>query len=1243
MRPSSCALCRCTNSTSTPASQTPDFLNRAFRDRHKRRLPGATGAAFLTALVTLLGVGAAHAQRPLGVDVSSYQGGSINWTSVKGDGVVFAWAKATEGTGVIDADFVVNQNNGKAAGVYMGAYHFAHPNLNTPAAEANYFWAEAGPYILADGKTLMPMLDMEVFSGVVGASSYSEWANDWCADIVAKAAAAGVKITPAIYVSACNGCYFNTSVSQWYSDIADYNGQNVYTGTPWSTCTGCEEWGAGAWNFWQVSSSGAISGISGNVDLDGYNGTLAGLQSTMIATAAASALYYWDPQGTGGANPYLGNMSGTWEANDWSIAAAGQASPGGWVDGKAAVFGVHTGTNTPAFTVTLNSSHVVAGFFDGALTSNKACTIGINGPATITLASGAQGFDVKNGSDGSLALMGITNVIAGDGQAVPEGNGQLYFNGANTYSGGTQLGYSGNPFTGILNINNNSSLGTGQIDIYNAFGSAIVAEGTAPITIANAVSVDSTTNSINIVGNVAGLTFSGPWTLNGYLIIGSGASSSYLVTISGAISGSGAYFSKYNPGTLALSGNNTYTGPTAISGGPLLINGSGVLGGGAYSARITNNATLVYASTAAQTLSGVISGTGSLIQSNAGALTLTAANTYSGGTSAGGGATLAITADSALGSASAGLALNGACLKNNNSAPTLGASRTITLGANGGYFDAGWAPSNPITVNSKVTGAGRLLINLDGSPVVLANTSDDYSGDTIIGTNGPGYYSAGTQAWLKLGASGVIPNGSGKGNVFIYQAYDGMLDVAGFTQTINGLSGDGVVDNSSGSGSLTVGNNNQSSTFSGVIRNSAGSLALSKLGTGTLALGGANTYTGNTTVSGGTLALSGGSIGASVVYIGLGATLANTTTNAASIGGTTTFSSGSSASLTAVGGIPSAIGKISVGGDLTLGAPVFTINVSGAPLAVGTYRLMDCAGTLSSAANATPVISGIPLAAGYTASVATTAGAAGHVDLIVAATPAFSNLTPSQAIIYGTSSITLAGNVSAAGIFPAPGETVAVTINGNTQLTTTSDASGDFSIVYNTLGLPASGSAYPITYSYAGDVSLNPAMDSSTAVTVNQLPVVLAGTRPYDGTTNAAASILTVTNAVGTDVVNVASGTATLASAAVGAEPITSFASLTLGGGAAPNYTLVGASGSVTITSTGFMITSESVDNSGTNFVLTWQSTPGVTYQVVGDTNITDALTNWMNVGDPVLATNTTTSVTIPMNAPTEVFEVKGQ
>src|SRR5580704_9691377 len=119
----------------------------------KSPLPFVWRILLLIVLAVAMGSGRAMAQRPRGIDVSSFQG-SINWSSVKGDGISFAWAKATEGTFYIDGDFTANENNGKNAGVYMGAYHFAHPNENSPAAEASYFWSVAKNYVKADGKTL---------------------------------------------------------------------------------------------------------------------------------------------------------------------------------------------------------------------------------------------------------------------------------------------------------------------------------------------------------------------------------------------------------------------------------------------------------------------------------------------------------------------------------------------------------------------------------------------------------------------------------------------------------------------------------------------------------------------------------------------------------------------------------------------------------------------------------------------------------------------------------------------------------------------------------------------------------------------------------------------------------------------------------------------------------------------------------------------------------------------------------
>jgi len=222
------------------------------------------------------------AQRPLGIDVSHYQG-SINWSSVKAAGIEFAWAKASEGTGTGDAYFTANESGAKAAGVPIGAYHFAHPELHAPADEAAHFWITAKDYIKGGGDYIQPMLDMESFSGLVGASSFSDWANQWCNIIVSNAAAIGVTIKPVIYVGECNACNFDTSIAQWIPWIAHYTADDPQTGTPWtSPCPGCTRWGAGVWKIWQYSSTGSVPGISGNCDRDVFNGTSATMLATLL-------------------------------------------------------------------------------------------------------------------------------------------------------------------------------------------------------------------------------------------------------------------------------------------------------------------------------------------------------------------------------------------------------------------------------------------------------------------------------------------------------------------------------------------------------------------------------------------------------------------------------------------------------------------------------------------------------------------------------------------------------------------------------------------------------------------------------------------------------------------------------------------------------------------------------------------------------------------------------------------------
>ncbi|NBW76917.1 MAG: hypothetical protein EBR34_14140, partial [Sphingomonadaceae bacterium] len=101
-------------------------------------------------------------------------------------------------------------------------------------------------------------------------------------------------------------------------------------------------------------------------------------------------------------------------------------------------------------------------------------------------------------------------------------------------------------------------------------------------------------------------------------------------TYAGAMSGTGQLI-KTGADTLTLTGANTYTGGTAVSSGRLAGNTTSLQGA------ITNNAEVEFNQAAAGTYAGVMSGTGQLIKTGADTLTLTGANTYSGGTTVAGG------------------------------------------------------------------------------------------------------------------------------------------------------------------------------------------------------------------------------------------------------------------------------------------------------------------------------------------------------------------------------------------------------------------------------------------------------------------------------------------------------------------------------------------------------------------------------------------------------------------------------
>lgn len=102
-----------------------------------------------------------------GIDVSIYQG-AINWSAVAKSGVKFAYLRATYGKDSVDPTFAHNRAQAKAAGIKVGAYHFAYPELNSAEDEAAHFLSIAAP---VTGE-LLPALDFEKVLDVAWAARF---------------------------------------------------------------------------------------------------------------------------------------------------------------------------------------------------------------------------------------------------------------------------------------------------------------------------------------------------------------------------------------------------------------------------------------------------------------------------------------------------------------------------------------------------------------------------------------------------------------------------------------------------------------------------------------------------------------------------------------------------------------------------------------------------------------------------------------------------------------------------------------------------------------------------------------------------------------------------------------------------------------------------------------------------------------------------------------------------------------
>ena len=597
--------------------------------------------------------------------------------------------------------------------------------------------------------------------------------------------------------------------------------------------------------------------------------------------------------------------------------------------------------NSTAGPFTLGGSQLTIG--SGGILNSSTSTQTINNAIVLSAAqtwsatSGNLVFGGNLNNGGSLLTVtsalatSINGVISGTGGLTKRGVGTLTLTGSNSLSGTVTLS------AGTLLLGSDTAVGTGTLSLANA---KLQATGGAR-TLANAVTL---AGSPTFLGS-DNLTLNGAATLTASRTLT--VNSTGLVTFAGTIdqSKSGSKIAKAGSGTLVLNGANTFTGGITLSAGTLVLGNNAAAGTGLIS---LGNGT-IQAGGAARTLANAVTLAGNTTFSGANDLTFTGATAVA--------ATRTLTIS--------------------NSNTTFGG---VISGA-GGLTKSG-AGTLTLSGASANTFSGNVTVN-DGT-LVFGKTDglNAMAGVTLtVGDNAGGANSA----IVQLAASNQIPNAA-----TVNINADGLLDLQGFTDAIGALnltSGSitgagasrldlggnltmtgtgtnvGLITTNlglNGARNFTVNDNGVSTdndlTVSGVISTA---FNLAKLGTGTLSLSGANTYSGGTNVNAGTLSIDhSAALGTGAVNLGntsgaLDASLLFSTTAGRTVTNNLTVRAGNTGTLT-LGGLNTS-GTNTFGGTVTLaksatvtaeagGVVDFTGVISGATfgltkIGAGTVRL----------------------------------------------------------------------------------------------------------------------------------------------------------------------------------------------------------------------------------------------------------------------------------------------------------------
>ena len=581
--------------------------------------------------------------------------------------------------------------------------------------------------------------------------------------------------------------------------------------------------------------------------------------SLFASAAAPAAELTWDADGA--ASAALGG-TGTWNllGSTWDNAGTAQA----WTSADSAIFG------TTAGTVTLGTDITAQGLtfsVDGYTLTGSTLTLGggitANGSATIS--SGITLGAASSWSVANTKTLTVSGTIGGGFALTKSGEGTLALNAANTFSGGLTLS------SGSITLGDNAGLGSGTLTFA---GGTLQTNGSNRV-VANNLAFRASTSS-GLVGSPAGdILYTGAASGSGTAVLNSNVSRS--VWLQGDWSGFTGTLSltQYTDGTNyrlggapGLTTSNDLTNASNLSQAKVVMAGTptnralswnGVAGATVRIGELSGTGGRIDASGRAAnwevgalgtstTFAGVIAGTGtSLTKVGVGTLTLTGANTYTGGTSVKGGE-LVISAESGLGAAPGSYVANHLTLDNGalvvTAGMTLGVNRGITLGSGGAWLrSTALGGGTAYNIDAKVTGTGQLNIFAHGNTsdtgggvggnLHLGNTGNDFTGNIVIKSgvvsfNGDSAFGNAANT-ITIEGGGFVATGNrtlaSTRSIILSGGGDKIFRVYGSqTLTVQGaISGAGNVRHTDG-GTLTLAG---TSNFTGNLINAAGTLALS--------------------------------------------------------------------------------------------------------------------------------------------------------------------------------------------------------------------------------------------------------------------------------------------------------------------------------------------------------------------------------------------------------------------------------